>query len=1002
MVGTVTRSLFRPIIKRVFLWLDGLPPPPSGNLLNVEAYRHDESRKNLPPAKIAGEGKLSESEKQRYTYSPRFDPKLRFDRSKRSDLIFDIIAKSRRERLNEEEQNILTDALSQHEPWLEWAGKQEQNELEVDSVALHEHERVSTQAILDVAKRRDVDRDLFGDPQLPYHQAVQFYKHDVDWVNRLILGDSLQVMSSLANREDLSGKVQMIYMDPPYGINYGGNFQQRVGKRETGTSEKHVTREIEQIKAYRDSWTLGVHSYLSYLRDRLILAKTLLKESGSIFVQIGEENLANITLLLDEVFDRKNRVQTITFKKKSSTKKGHSIVDYIVWYAREKSAIKMPDVFKDPGSPEESLMFNKVLLPTGERCRYDLLDKERQLKYRNKILRDNYPVVSQLSNEKRSKPIVVQGKTVSCGKNCSWRYNPEIGMKRLERSERLRITGASAGGVVFWNDGRLSAITNVWIDIHGAANPVYVVQTNHKVVERCMLMSTEPGDLVLDPTCGSGTTAYVAEKWGRRWITIDTSRVSLAVARQRMLTSNFDYYELKNTDKGVGEGLRYGTVSKVTLQSIANNENLDPILDKHDEVLEEYLLKCNQALADISGELKRTLRNKLEQKKRTKGKLHITEGDERRWILPVNDEKFEHWTVPFDTDPDWPEALSRSVTEYRQAWREKMDEVNKCIKDNAEQTELVDKPVKVSGITRVSGPFTVEAVQPPEMTKVEESDEAGSSDVDIAKNAEAYLTEMIGLLKVDGVRFQDNKRMKFSSLEPIHGRTDAIHAEGTWKFEDGIEDNEETVAVAIGPQYGSVTAMHLENLIKPASRSYDHLVVAGFGFDGTAKTIFDEDPHPRLRIHMAHIRPDINPGMKGLLKEQKGAQLFTVFGQPRVTLSGPDKDDCYTIELSGVDIYDPVENTIKSSNAKDVASWFIDSDYDGRTFCITQAFFPDKTAWKKLSKALKTVIDESVFEKFSGSVSLPFEAGKHKRVAVKVIDPRGNEVMRVLKIGDSH
>ena len=985
---------------RVLVWQVGLPPP-SGNLLNVEAYRHEERRKNLPPAKIAGEGELSESGKQRYAYSPRFDPKLRFDSSKRSDLIFEIIAKSGRERLNEEEQKVLTDALSQHEPWLEWAGKREQDVLDVDPIALHEHERVSTEAVLYVAKRRDVDRDLFGDPQLPYHEAVQFYKHDVDWVNRLILGDSLQIMSSLANREDMSGKVQMIYMDPPYGINYGGNFQINVSERNPKESDKYVTREVEQIKAYRDTWSLGVHSYLSYLNDRIRVAKSLLNQSGSIFLQIGEENVSTVSLLLDEIFGKENRIQLITFKKKSSTRKGQSIADYILWYAKNRKTAKMPDLYVDRGEPEDSDAYSQIELPSGERVTIDQVDTG-SVRFPFKYLNKGARITSQNFSPSRSQPIMVEGKEIECGKDQHWRYDPVKGIKRLERAERLRSTKNGAMGIVYWEDSHFGFIPNVWDDVRGASNPVYVVQTNERVIERCMLMCSEPGDLILDPTCGSGTTASVAERLGRRWVTTDTSRVAIAVARQRLLTSRFDYYELKNSERGIGKGLRYSTVSKVTLKSIANNENLDPILAKHDVVLDRILGKCNQALSEVSEESRSTLRDKLVHKKRTKGISQITDGDKRRWILPEKGKEFEQWTVPFDTDPDWPEALSRSVIEYRTAWREKMDEVNKCINDNAEQTELVDKPIKVSGITRVSGPFTVEAVQPPEMTKVQESDEAGNSDVDIAKNAEAYLTEMIGLLKVDGVRFQDNKRMKFSSLEPIHGRTDAIHAEGTWKLEDGIEDNEETVAVAIGPQYGSVTAMHLENLIKPASRNYDHLVVAAFNFDGTAKTIFDEDQHPRLRIHMAHIRPDINPGMKGLLREQKGAQLFTVFGQPRVTLSGPDKDHCYTVELCGVDIYDPVENTIKSSNAKDVASWFIDSDYDGRTFCITQAFFPDKTAWKKLSKALKTVIDESVFEKFSGSVSLPFEAGKHKRVAVKVIDPRGNEVMRVLKIGDSH
>ena len=891
--------------------------------------------------------------------------------------------------------------MSQHEPWLEWSGKREQDILEVDPVALHEHERVSTQAILNVAKRKDLERGLFGDPQLDYHQAVQFYQHDIDWVNRLILGDSLQVMSSLAHREDLAGKVQMIYMDPPYGINYGGNFQVNVGSRDTGSSDKHISREVEQIKAYRDTWSLGVHSYLSYLRDRLVVAKELLKDSGSIFVQIGERNLSLVSMLMDEIFGRENKVQLITFRKKPYAQKGYSIADYIFWYVKNKVMSKLPTLFAEAGEPEHSSIFSKVELPTGERVKYSLLNKIDQKNYRRKILTDGFPVVSQHYSPIRSRNIVVEGQSVSCGKDWQWRFDPEIAMKRLERCGRLRRSGKTARAIVFWDDGRLSNSPNVWMDILGASNPVYVVQTNHKVIERCILISSEPGDLVMDPTCGSGTTAFVAEKWGRRWITSDTSRVSIAVARQRLLTSNFDYYQLKNSDRGVGEGLCYETVAKVTLKSIANSENLDPILDKHDEILDPLLDSCNQALTEVSDEIRSLLRSKLVQKKRTKGRLQITDGDERRWNLPKNGEKFEHWTVPFDSDVDWPTTLSDAVTKYRTAWRAKMDEVNKCISDNAEQTELVDKPIKVLGITRVSGPFSVEAVQPPEMTKLERNSELENSDVDAAKNAEAYLTEMISLLRVDGVRFQNNKNMKFTSLEPIHGRTDAIHAEGTWKLDTAGEDNQKNVAVAIGPQYGSVTAMHLERLIKPAARNYDHLVVAGFNFDGTAQAIFDEDQHPTLRIHMAHIRPDINPGMKGLLKEQKGAQLFTVFGQPRVKLIGPDNDDCYKVELSGVDIYDPVENTIKSSSSKDVASWFVDSDYNGRTFCITQAFFPDKTAWNKISKALNNVVSATVFDKFSGSVSLPFEAGEHKRVAVKVIDPRGNEVMRVLTLGEA-
>ena len=811
----------------------------------------------------------------------------------------------------------------------------------------------------------------------------------------------MQIMSSLSERENLAGKVQMIYMDPPYGISYGGNFQVNINDRELGISDKNISREIEQIKAYRDTWSLGVHSYLSYLRDRFILARELLKESGSVFIQIGDENLPSVSLLLDEVFDRKNRVQIITFSKKSSTKKGYSVADYILWYAKNRQQTKMPDLFVGRGKPEDSQFYSQVELKTGERKKISQ-HQDNPNEPGVRFLYDNYPVVSQLASKHRTKHIEVQGKLVHCGVNQSWRHDPDVGLKRLERVGRLRATRNSARATVYWDDGLAGTISNVWNDVHGASNPIYVVQTNDKVIERCMLMSTSPGDIVLDPTCGSGTTAFVAEKWGRRWITTDTSRVAIAVARQRLLTSNFDYFELANPDDGVASGLRYKTIAKVTLNSIANNQNLDPILDEYDAILDEKLAKCNRALDEISDDLRTLLKNKHTQKQKNKGRSSITEGDIRRWILPGEGEKFAHWTIPFDADPDWPEAMKKSIIDYRLVWQTKMEKVNSCINANSEQTELVDQPIKVAGITRVSGPFSVESVQPPEMKKAKDSENHEMEEVDQSKNADAYLSEMINLLKIDGVRFHNNKTMKFTSLEPLNGRTDAIHAEGTWKLDSEESANEATVAVAIGPQTGTVTAMHIERLIKPVARNYDHLVVAGFNFDATAKTIFDEDQHPSLRIHMAHIRPDINPGMKGLLKPQKGTQLFTVFGQPRVKLEGPEKDDAYKVELEGVDIYDPVENTVKSSSAKEIAAWFVDTDYDGRTFCITQAFFPDKSAWKKLSKALNKVVDESVFEKFSGSVSLPFNAGDHNRVAVKVIDRRGNEVMKVLTLEGSH
>jgi adenine-specific DNA-methyltransferase len=412
---------------------------------------------------------------------------------------------------------------------------------------------------------------------------------------------------------------------------------------------------------------------------------------------------------------------------------------------------------------------------------------------------------------------------------------------------------------------------------------------------------------------------------------------------------------------------------------------------------------------------------KLMQKQKAEGRKAITDADRRRWELPPRGGKWEHWQVPFDTDPDYPKDLADAVMEYREAWRAKMDGVNACIAANAEQEELVDQPEVVKGVLRVSGPFTVEAVQPPEMmlgdvelVNVGEGKFGGEpeelegtfvvreveSRIDLeAKNVDAYLEQMIRLLRMDGVRFPDNKQLQFTRLEPLKTVEPGLQAEGRWTAEgkaDADPEGKATVCVAFGPQYGPVTAKMVEDVIRSANRmGYDDLVIAGFSFDGPAQAVIEEAQRPKLRIHAAHVRPDVNPGMNGLLKEQPGSQLFTVFGQPRTRRDGPDKEGLYTVTMEGVDIYNPVDNSITSTGADKVAAWFADGDYDGRTFCITQAFFPDRTAWGKLSKALSDVVDPERFEALSGTVSLPFPAGKHKCVAVKVIDPRGNEVMQV-------
>ncbi|MBK8121784.1 MAG: site-specific DNA-methyltransferase [Sulfuritalea sp.] len=903
-------------------------------------------------------------------------------------------------------------------------------------MALHIHERIAAQAIVKVAARQDVQRDMFADPKLSYREAVQFYQHDMDWANRMILGDSLQVMASLSRRENLAGRVQMIYIDPPYGIKFASNFQPEVGKRDVKDKESDLTREPEMVKAYRDTWTLGVHSYLAYLRDRLMVAKELLTDSGSIFVQISDENLHRVRAVMDEVFGAENFCAQIYFIKTSG--KGGDYLDpvgdYLLWYAKDKPATKTNNIFlpRAPSTLDEQYTTIETL--DG---------MVRQLDNAPKVLRLRRGTCNKRFMPKGSHPdsggkttsyfAALNGASWQCLPGYFWRTSEE-GMRRLIGAGRITAVGRYLRYKMYSDDYPVVRVTNLWNDVraggYGEAK-IYVVQTNVDVIARCILMATDPGDLVVDPTCGSGTTAYVAETWGRRWITMDTSRVALALARQRLMTAKFDYFELRPLndddrrrnpngpwlkDEKVGAGgtamtLDCETVPHVTLKSIAQNSALDSIFAKHLPTLDEKLKTLNGAVAKVGKESRQKLAAKLAAKQKAEGKKAVTEADRRRWLLPPanRDPKVKltvdadfsgwyEWEVPFDTDADWPNDLQAALIEYRAAWRAKMDAVNAAIAANAENEELVDKPRVRKNVVRVSGPFTMEAVMPAEMTlhgssEIEETEGEldGFDAADAPQNAEAFLDKMIRLLFADGVRFPNNKVAKFSRLSPIG--EDFLHAEGEWG--DG-EGNTQTVAVSVGPEFGPVTAWQVENALTfAARRGFENLVFAGFSFDAAAQAVIQDDPNPRLRCHLAHIRPDVNMG--SLLKETPNAQLFSVFGSPRMKLD-TNADGMLTLTLEGVDIYNPVENTILATSVDKVAAWFVDSDYDGRTFCITQAFFPDKSAWEKLAKALKSVIDEGAFDALSGTVSLPFVAGPHKRVAVKVIDPRGNEVMRVMRL----
>jgi len=1018
----------------------------------VRDIRHSAStRKGIPAAGLAAQGKLPKEQKITYAYNPHLPPKLVFDQTGRADRLNELLAKLGADTLTPTEIDELR-ALAKADPWLEWSGKREEQACVVDPVALNIHERVSAQAIIRMAAREDVQKSLFADPQEDLGDALKFYEHDVDWSNRMILGDSLAVMASLSRREGLAGKVQMIYCDFPYGIKYASNFQAEVGKKDVKDRPDDLTREPEMVKAYRDTWTLGIHSYLEYVRGRLHLMKELLADAGSVFVQISDENEHRVRTLLDEVFGAANFVSEISFVKTTgfSTSTLPNVADYILWYAKDKSKVKFrqPYATKAVGGAGAD-EYTMAMLRDGSSGLISKLSKDIAESDIRAFRIDN--LRSQGGSEVGATDITFEGVQYECGQNMHWKTNG-VGLLRLEKSGRLsgRGEGKTLCYIRYVDDFAAFPISNIWTDAASGDNQtlqkLYVVQTLPKVIERCMQMTTDPGDLVIDPTLGGGTTAYVAEKWARRWIGIDVSRVALAIARQRLLTAKFDYYRLRPTSasdisrNSIGPWLHdpnsdilgtcsfeCKTVPHVTLKSIAQNQALDSIFDKWTPIIDQKLDALNDALrASCSVQLSMKLLLKAQallsapQRKKIGDdakKPALSETDYRRLILPPHNrpdspyttvsndfDGWYEWEVPYDADDDYPAPLKDALVDYRKAWRQRQDEVNSAIQARAEQEELVDQPTVVKGITRVSGPFTVEGVIPieesidlEEPSPIAEFDGEletfGDDDLPLPQsepiNAEAYIDQMLRLLKADGVRFPNNRIVKFERLEVSD--IDGLHAEGEWEIDGAAQ----RVAVVFGPQYGPLNdpIIH-DGMFAAASVGCKDVVFAAFSFDGAAQATIQQNPNPRLKLHMAQIRPDVNMG--DLLKTTVNSQIFTVSGTPRVGLREVEGGE-FEIEIQGVDIYDPITNGIRSSGGDKVAAWFLDRDYDGRTFCITQAFFPDKKAWDKLAKALGGKVDPDVFEKFGGTVSLPFKPGR--QIAVKVIDPRGNEVMWVKRLG---
>lgn len=849
----------------------------------IESYgHHDKERLNNPPVGLVTPDTDPDAGPRTYQYDPHLDPQL------------------------------------------VWAGKAEHTSFEVPTVSLHVHERIDPRTIVEAVRRAPdpdaaVQLSLFesATENPPIRDAIDFYRHSHGWSNRLVAGDSLLVMNSLLQKEGMAGKVQMVYIDPPYGVKYGSNFQPFVNRRDVKDGkDEDLTAEPEQIRAFRDTWELGIHSYLTYLRDRLLLARELLTESGSVFVQISDENVHHVRELVDDVFGAGSAIVTLVLKKKGATTPTDPVNDFILWYAKDKDKAKqrVRRLYDQRSDPMDDPKFNTLISPNGEQKRIKDLDRDSIAALRRdgwSWARVNYPLVSQDYQENRSVPYVFDGRTFHCGANRHWSYDVPDAMNRLAIAGRVFDGGGqSLGGIVYWDDWPYIALSNVWDDLKGEENPAYVVQTSWRAIERCLLMTTDPGDLVFDPTCGSGTTAYVAEQWGRRWITCDTSRVAVTLAKQRLMTAVYDYCELAHPDEGVGSGFRYKTVPHITLKSIANNE-------------------------------------------------------------------------PPGTET------------------------------------LYDQPFVDNQRTRVSGPFTVEAVPAPSVKSVDEllpvedaAVDPEPADVSITRSGETLRQgEWRDELLRTGIRGKAGQHIRFSRIEALPGCR-YLHADGeTRPSSEGANSVKEDApaympmraVISFGPEHAPLEQRQVELALDEAQTLVPKpklLVFAAFQFDPEAAKDIDETRWPGVTLLKAQMNADLLT--EDLKKKRASNESFWLIGQPDVELEhiakGDDKGK-YRVSVHGFDYYNTKTGDLESGSADRIAVWLLDTDYDGRSLYPRQVFFPmagENEGWARLARNLKAEIDPDLIEAYRGTVSLPFDAGEHRRVALKIVDDRGIESLKVL------
>jgi len=880
------------------------------------------------------------------------------------------------------------------DPQLVWRGKDDQDwsDLVVHAPPLYIQEKVHPKALIDDLLRQtresrndagETTPDLFADFNgIPEGvDKTEFYQHDQNWSNRMILGDSLQVMASLAEREGLRGKVQCIYIDPPYGIKFNSNFQWSTTSRDVKDGNAaHITREPEQVKAFRDTWRDGIHSYLTYLRDRLTVAQALLADSGSIFVQIGEENVHRVRALMDEVFGDDNFVSQIAFRKTTGKGSQHldSTYDILLWYGRRREQIKYRPQYEERIS-EEDQNAPYIDLPDGSRRQQtkaeaadvSLLPEGAKAFRANPITNQRPPQGDDLRD------VVFAGKRYTPGAGT---FRTDLsGMQRLDFARRLIGVGNTLRFVRYADDFPFRPINNIWDDTRqsGFAEPkVYVVQTVRRVIERCLLLTTDPGDLVLDPTCGSGTTAIVAEQWGRRWIMIDTSRVALALARARIMGARFPYYLLADSREGqlkeaevirtapssqpthgsIRHGFVYERVPHVTLKSIANNAEIDVIWEK-------WRGRLGLLREEVNGALK------------------------KQW---------QEWEVPREADPRWPESARKVHADWWEARIARQKEMDASIAAKAEFEYLYDKPYPDNRKVRVAGPFTVESLSPHRVLGVDENDELidQTSEPDVEYAARQTFPQVIlENLRTAGVQqAHKDARIAFIALTPWPGGL--VVAEGRYIEGEGAAAVERRAAIFVGPEFGTVTRPDLVAAAREAGDAgFDVLIACAFNYEAHATEFTKLGRIPVLKARMnadLHMAEDLKNTGKG--------NLFVIFGEPDIALL-PAEGDRVRVKVNGVDVFHPSTGEVRSEGPDGIACWFIDTDYNEESFFVRHAYFLGANdPYGALKTTLKAEINEEAWATLHSDTSRAFDKPTSGRIAVKVINHLGDEVMKVFRV----